>query len=162
LKRFLFAKLNCCSTPTFTVFIRQPEGFFPRSPELIMNHYKPECKDAIGSGVHARFPQVFVPALYFSVATGLACFVALFNSYRIGTGIYNLTVTWPFVSAEGMPSKDKYTQRGTLKMSSYVAFRISRRNAIQRYVYTERHAQNVLVSQNIRPVASIGKDISTP
>jgi hypothetical protein len=40
-----------------------------------MNHSKRECKDAIGTGVHAHFPQVFIPPLHFSVATGFACFV---------------------------------------------------------------------------------------
>jgi len=40
-----------------------------------MNYNKRECKDAIGTGVHAHFPQVFIPPLYFSVATGFACFV---------------------------------------------------------------------------------------
>jgi hypothetical protein len=40
-----------------------------------MNYNKRECKDAIGIGVHAHFPQVFIPPLYFSVATGFACIV---------------------------------------------------------------------------------------
>jgi hypothetical protein len=40
-----------------------------------MNHNKRECKEAIGTSVHAHFPQVFIPPLYFSVATGFACFV---------------------------------------------------------------------------------------
>ena len=40
-----------------------------------MNHSKGECTDAIGTGVHALFPQVFIPPLCFSVATGFSCFV---------------------------------------------------------------------------------------
>jgi hypothetical protein len=116
LKSFFFVKLNCCSTPTFTLINRQPEGSFPRSQELIMNHNKRECKDAVGTGVHAHFPQVFIPPLYFSVATGFACFVTATE--------FELEYIYSY---------------------SYVVFRISRRNAMQRH--TERHAQNVRVSK---------------
>jgi hypothetical protein len=40
-----------------------------------MNHNKRECKDAVGTGIHARFHQELfhrIPPLYFSVATGFA------------------------------------------------------------------------------------------
>ena len=93
-----------------------------------MNHNKRECKDAISTGVHAYFPQVFISPLYFSFATS---FCMLCNSYRIRTEIYTPTVRSPFVSAEGMPSKD--VRGGTLKMcpgqqKTYCASLVSAKN----------------------------------
>jgi hypothetical protein len=46
-----------------------------------MNCNKRECKDAIGTGVHAQFPQAFIPHLYFRVATGFADFVTATELY---------------------------------------------------------------------------------
>ena len=85
-------------------------------------------------GLHAHFPQVLIPPLYFSVVTGFACFVKAteFELEYIYIYIYILL--------------------------QYVAFLISTRNAIQRH--TKRQAQNVRVSKDILCVANISKVIS--
>ena len=81
-------------------------------------------------GLHAHFPQVLIPPLYFSVVTGFACFV----------------------------KATEFELEYIYILLQYVAFLISTRNAIQRH--TKRQAQNVRVSKDILCVANISKVIS--